>query len=360
MAVARKRIAAPPRPDIVIATIGPLGADLSRVTAILSDTIKTTGYEPHVIRPSELLHDFRRWKRLPSNPVDVQIERHQRAGNELRQKTRDNAAMALLGIAEIQRLRRQQRRSSRATAFVIRSLKRKAEVESLRSIYGASLFVIAAHAPISFRVDTLARQISESRGSQNVSSFLDLARHLIDRDAAELDESFGQDLRSAFPLADAIVDASDGAKLEEQISRLIRIMFSAPFETPTRPEFAMVHAKAAALRSADLGRQVGAAIVNESGDVIAVGKTEGQEARVGIDWCRSARGHDSAMEGKHGEAANEELTSEFEISRIGPGSDQKLEERDREASAPSARAGQAGARRIRARTAGLSPGTAEG
>ena len=50
--------------------------------------------------------------------------------------------------------------------------------------------------------------------------------------------------------------------------RFIELYFGYPFFTPTREEFAMFHAQAAALRSAALPRQVGAAITTEEGDVI--------------------------------------------------------------------------------------------
>jgi cytidine deaminase len=272
------------RPDVVIATIGPLGADLAGVTDLLFDHIRPIGYEPKLIRLSELLHGLARWSNLPLAPLDTHISSHQRAGNDFRRVTGDKAAMALLGMAEIRRLRSEKRRRPLPKAFVIRSLKRKEEVERLRDAYGTSLFVIAGHAPVSFRIDNLARQIAQSRSSADTARFVESAKRLIKRDTAELDTGFGQDLRSAFPMADAIVDASNADDLAIQIERLVRILFSSPFETPTRAEFAMVHAKAAALRSADLGRQVGAAIVNKSGDVIAVGTNEVPRADGGLYW----------------------------------------------------------------------------
>jgi cytidine deaminase len=64
----------------------------------------------------------------------------------------------------------------------------------------------------------------------------------------------------------------------------VAILFGHPFVTPTREEFGMFQAKAAALRSADLSRQVGAAITTRSGDVIAVGTNEVPRAGGGLYW----------------------------------------------------------------------------
>jgi len=47
----------------------------------------------------------------------------------------------------------------------------------------------------------------------------------------------------------------------------------------------MFHARAAALRSAELGRQVGAAIVRTNGDIVAVGTNEVPRFGGGLYWC---------------------------------------------------------------------------
>jgi deoxycytidylate deaminase len=47
----------------------------------------------------------------------------------------------------------------------------------------------------------------------------------------------------------------------------------------------MFHAKAAALRSAELGRQVGSAISQDNGDILAVGTNEVPRAGGGLYWC---------------------------------------------------------------------------
>ena len=274
-------------PELVFALVAALGTDLGQIGSALEAELARVQYQPQPIRLSELLHGFDRWCDLPSSPIDDRIERHQRAGNELREVTGYRDAMAVLGSAEIRdhRKKMQQAGNDRPVAHVIRSLKRPEEVETLRRIYGSSLFVIAVHAPLQTRVRALAEQIARSRSSSATSGFADRARELIERDAEELGKDWGQNLRMTFPEADVIIDATVESEVSTQIERFIRIVFSHPFETPNVSEVAMFHAKAAALRSADLGRQVGAVIANEVGDILASGTNEVPSFGGGHYWA---------------------------------------------------------------------------
>jgi deoxycytidylate deaminase len=72
--------------------------------------------------------------------------------------------------------------------------------------------------------------------------------------------------------------------LESSIGRFIELLFGHQFHTPTRDEYAMFLAHGAALRSADLGRQVGAAITSDNGDVLAVGCNDVPKFGGGVYW----------------------------------------------------------------------------
>jgi deoxycytidylate deaminase len=84
----------------------------------------------------------------------------------------------------------------------------------------------------------------------------------------------GQNVRGAFPLADNFVDARTTIEVQRSLERFVELIFGYPFHTPTRDEYGMYHATSAALRSADLSRQVGAVISNKEGDVVTVGCNE--------------------------------------------------------------------------------------
>ncbi|MDD3265594.1 MAG: dCMP deaminase family protein [Burkholderiales bacterium] len=71
-------------------------------------------------------------------------------------------------------------------------------------------------------------------------------------------------------------------KMHNSIGRFIDLLFNHKFITPTKDEFAMYMAFTAAMRSADLSRQVGAVITASSGDIIATGANDIPRAGGGL------------------------------------------------------------------------------
>jgi cytidine deaminase len=130
----------------------------------------------------------------------------------------------------------------------------------------------------------LATRIAQSKGETNVNDSLAEAQNLLMRDEIEESNPYGQDVRGTFPLADVFVNANNPESLVAQIQRFAHILFADPFITPTKAEYGMFHAKAAALRSADLSRQVGAAITSREGDILAVGCNEVPKYDGGLYW----------------------------------------------------------------------------
>jgi cytidine deaminase len=109
------------------------------------------------------------------------------------------------------------------------------------------------------------------------------AEKLIDRDEREVDSTFGQNVGKVFPLSDVFVEPTHDAR-GDQVSRFIELLFGKPYITPRRDELAMMQARVAALRSAALGRQVGAVITTESGDLVVTGTNEVPRALGGQYW----------------------------------------------------------------------------
>ena len=144
--------------------------------------------------------------------------------------------------------------------------------------------MIAAYSPHSRRVDRLATKIAQSRHAGQVAAFREQAERLIQRDQAELGNSFGQNVSMLFPMADVFVNVENPEGFRQATERFVDLVFRRPFVTPTRDEYSMFHARAAALRSADASRQVGAVIATVNGDVIAVGSNEVPKAGGGLYW----------------------------------------------------------------------------
>ncbi len=289
--VSRRRDSSPAQfgPELIIGLVGALGTDLDHLTATLEEGLGEFRYETHALHLSDYLREFPDWRDVPRRPYDVRIEALQDAGNELRARTGIDAAMAGLALAEIQDYRKSVTRAGRApvprTAYILRSLKHPAEAELLRSVYGAAFVLIAAYAPIEERRKSVTREIARSRHGMPLDEAARRADVLIGRDDHEPDRSDGQLVRDTFPRADAFVAVHRPDEAAKQVARVLDLLFGHPFQTPTRDEFAMFQAHAAALRSADLGRQVGAAIVGPRGEVVSLGTNEVPKACGGQYWA---------------------------------------------------------------------------
>lgn len=157
-------------------------------------------------------------------------------------------------------------------------------MHTLRSIYGASFVLISVYAPLTVRKQLLSERIAHSRNAYDPRKYIDKAEALINRDLKDAQTESGQDVQATFPEADFFVDATDRDRYPTQVARFIDILFGHPFVTPTVDEYGMFHAKAAALRSADLSRQVGAVIASNEGEIISAGCNEVPKAGGGAFW----------------------------------------------------------------------------
>jgi deoxycytidylate deaminase len=197
-----------------------------------------------------------------------------KAGNDLRKAGKRGDILALHAVAEIAKKRTPpgggKPKPLTRTAHLLRSLKHPREVERLRRIYGAGFFLIGLHSPLERRLEylTVQRGMSEEE-----------AHDLTKRDQSE-EEELGQQTRKTFHLADVFVAADEPA----QLGRFLDLIFRAPFCTPTPDEHAMFLAYAASLRSAEMGRQVGAVVLSSSGEIISTGANDTPRYGGGLYW----------------------------------------------------------------------------
>jgi deoxycytidylate deaminase len=277
-------------PEIFVGLAAAVGTDLERVIAKLSDCLKRVDYETHTLRLAGLLKELPDYAgKLIFNPAEKYIDTHMTQGNELRKTTGRNDALAILAIAEIQKQRQEAGlvpgQIIGRCAYLLRSLKHPEEAKTLRDIYGDSFYLLAAYAPHSQRRDYLARRIADSHNDSAANKYYAEAERLILRDQEELDLPYGQNLRDTYHRADVFLDTTDEDTLSRSVARFVELIFGNTLHTPTRDEYVMFHSKAAALRSAELGRQVGAAIARSNGDIVAVGTNEVPRAGGGLYWC---------------------------------------------------------------------------
>jgi cytidine deaminase len=305
-------------PEIFLGLVGAVGTDLTAVSKALEQALISVNYSCETVRLSELMHEreeLKSFKLARQEFEENRIGLHMDAGNRWRELTRRGDALALLAMAHIQQKRVDHHGSEEEdaakkpiprTAYLLRSLKHPEEVKTLREVYGSSFLLISAYCPRESRMKRLAERIANSHNSMQVDKHRAEAEKLLRRDQSEPENpDYGQNVRDTFPLGDVFVDASQIDQLAKSVRRFVELIFGYPFHTPTRDEQGMFYAQAAALRSSDLSRQVGAAICTANGSVLASGTNEAPKSGGGLYWpedspdCRDFKmGRDTGAESK--------------------------------------------------------------
>jgi deoxycytidylate deaminase len=292
-------------PEVVIAFVAPTGTDRDLVLTTADQLLRGFRYESRVVRLSTVLERLGTAGVGSDEITRVRTWRLQDEGNRLCAKAGRADALAFVAVTEIQNARKLVHRDrgepetttavAPETAYFVWSLKRPREVDTLRAIYRSRFFLISVHTPYIERLERLTQDEADRGTIAGDPTHEDRARELIERDEREPLEpedrqgvsqqrEFGQNVSDTFPMADFFVDATTFETARNTLHRALDVTFGNPFVTPTRNEFGMYLADGAALKSAELGRQVGAAIVTRDGDVVATGTNEVPKPTGGHYW----------------------------------------------------------------------------
>jgi deoxycytidylate deaminase len=272
------KVTEPGKPEIIVGLVGAAGTDLRAASKAVTAALGPYGYQSIPIRLSTLMQEVRGGDFLKEGTLEnKRIWEHMDAGDAIRDQAKRNDAVAGLAIGYISEHRKACFDGAPAlgTAFVLDSLKHPAEVELMRRIYRDRFVLISVHSTTEERFNALKSRIANSHEKPDkADDFTDAASLIMKRDEHDDDHGFGQNVREAFTEGDVYVSTQPAAQLAEGVTRYFQLFFGDPFITPTRDEYAMFQTHAAALRSADLSRQVGAAICTDEGEIIAVGCNE--------------------------------------------------------------------------------------
>ncbi|MGB7986295.1 MAG: anti-phage dCTP deaminase [Terracidiphilus sp.] len=266
--------------EIVLGLVYAAGTDIEPVIDTLRDYVQHYGYKANEVRVSDYIKE-----NLSSGAdkcVDgTEIERIEnliRRGDEICAQSGKADFLALAAIAKIAELRPKDSDNNPLpwpkTVHIVRSLKRPEEVVTLRQVYRPGFFLIGVFATEEERLNFLVdRKAADSKR----------AKVLIETDAKEEGVSYGQHTRDTFHRSDVFIQLK-GDAYKDELHRFLDLVFGQPHFTPTPDEYAMFLAAAAGARSAQFGRQVGAAIVNREGDLVAVGCNDVPRAGGGLYW----------------------------------------------------------------------------
>jgi deoxycytidylate deaminase len=257
--------------ELVIALCGPIGSPLHEVGDKLKEMLQRTfGYERcKVIRLSAFIAKHAEQARKVVR-ADAEGRRNDliTIGDEMRRQY-GHSVLAELAVNEIRvdREMKDKHASSgqyvpRRVCHIIDSIKNQEELELLRTVYREALYVVGVFAPVGNRIASL-----QSLGLSHPQ-----IAALMDRDSGEeLDE--GQTVGETFPQCDFFLrmDSNTESQLRGRVERFLHLILGTQVITPTRAETAMYAAASAAGNSACLSRQVGAAVTDSDGEVMALG-----------------------------------------------------------------------------------------
>lgn len=256
--------------ELVIALCGPIGTPLQDVAHQIGESLRATfGYDVETVCVSDFVRQFadvggqgamgspvQRWKRLASSGAEMQ-------------RKHGKAVLAELAVKQIRVSREFDGRDSASRKFVsrrvchiVQSIKNPQEMELLRTVYREVLYVVGVYSPVSQR-EIVLRQ--EGLSSADIAELMD------PESGAEIAE--GQSVDEAFPQCDYFLrsDLGTAAELQTHVHRFLHLVLGTRLITPTREESAMHAAASAAGNSACLSRQVGAAVADAEGEILAIG-----------------------------------------------------------------------------------------
>jgi deoxycytidylate deaminase len=275
-------------PELIFATAGPIGVDMDTILATLKTCLSEVNYSSEQIKLSSEM------ERIPSRvgpkPTDSLKLYHWKIdyANALRKKFKRADVLARIGLEAIRAKRSEHGHAKKLPiprmAYLLSQLKSPEEVELLRKVYGRQFILVSAYASETDRHHRLTHKLrTEVSTNISESELAFEASKLMERDASEGDK-FGQRLRDTFHLGDVFIDGLEPKRMQETINRFIQALFGRNDITPSKDEYGMYAARSASLRSADLSRQVGAAIFSSNGEIVVQGCNEVPKAHGGTYW----------------------------------------------------------------------------
>lgn len=284
--------------EYVFAVVGPAGSGTSWVADALRGLLSKAGIQAEILKASVVIET---WAKANDCAVDdsTKLKRAmslQDLGDRCRLHANDKAAVVIRLMREMQERRKGHADSNRASgaavaerrAYIIDSLKQPAETALLRQVYQDAFCQIGVVCNEDVRKQRLSSSKCRDSTNAQIEEFM--------RRDEDADDPYGQKVTDTFHLSDFFVDNTPSRMIQEgsaevanpawdvadQLGRLIDILTHTKVVRPRPNETGMFHAYGAGMRSACLSRQVGAALVDAAGNVVATGTNEVPRAGGGV------------------------------------------------------------------------------
>lgn len=252
--------------DLVIGLCGAVGSGIKSIVDVAEEELEDLGYEVYRVRVSDLMQSlFFEWNGDVSTPFK-RYDSLQNFGDKLRSKYYPHIlAEAVIHEIKIEKNLDGSGKKQNKKAFIIDQLKHQDEIELLRMVYQHNFYLLGV-----FRSETERKRNLRDEGLSKPE--VDIVIHH-DRKA---EHDSGQQTAKAILDSDYFIKNDQGQRshLKIKVKRFIGLIHGLNGLTPTIHEKGMYAAYSASLQSACLSRQVGAAILDTKGNLIAVGRND--------------------------------------------------------------------------------------
>jgi deoxycytidylate deaminase len=280
--------------QLLLGFVAPIGTDIAQSLNEFRNYFHNCGYNIIEIKVTDVFKVLEKHlkpaRALATRPMFNRYQSHIDYGNQIRAFFEDDSALAAITMGRLIRKRLKKKISSKDEAFrkniyLIHQFKRKEKVDLFRSVYGRLFFQISIYSRRGARVDYLSRKFSEDAAKSDPKSFRSEAEAIVERDENEIGADHGQRVSTIFHDGDLIINTDiNDPPVRSQVERFCNLLMGSNQESPTKIEYGMFVAKAAALRTLDLSRQVGAAIFSGDGEIITMGSNEVPKGTGGTYW----------------------------------------------------------------------------
>lgn len=301
--VAREVVLESAANELVVAVVGHVGSGTSEIANTLKSLLENEGlpggaYQTEILKARREIED---WSTAVGEPLPAtghndlaSTARLQDLGDLMREQSRDSSAIARALIRRIRATRAHKTGAALEKgvavepdgvrrAYILDAIRNPGEVHLLRHVYQDAFCLIGVVCDQEVRLRRITAKYKNA-GQADAEVFMQ-------RDA-KAHSKLGQRVSDAFHLADFFVDNTSDRIVEDEpnedwnvneiLSRFVKIVSHSEVVRPTIEETAMHNAYSASLRSACLSRQVGAALLDKSGNTVATGTNEVPKAGGGV------------------------------------------------------------------------------